>query len=252
MSHRTSIDSTWLASRCAATLAAIGDRSPRVQCLINTVAQPITANLLLAVGARVSMATHPAEVVDMARSADAILINLGTPDAERELAIPRVLDSLDSRRQPLVLDPVFVELSPLRLDLARQVLQKPGVFVRGNAREMTALAEQFGAAGSGIVRITTGVVDIVSFGTRVVQIANGHLWMGKVTGVGCAAGALLAACAAVEPDPVIAATSALLALGIAGEIAAERSHGPGTFAVQLIDAIAALDATTILARARLS
>jgi hydroxyethylthiazole kinase len=44
----------------------------------------------------------------------------------------------------------------------------------------------------------------------------------------------------------------MIAFGVAGELAAERSAGPGTFRTQLIDAVAALDEATILARARAS
>jgi hydroxyethylthiazole kinase len=42
----------------------------------------------------------------------------------------------------------------------------------------------------------------------------------------------------------------MIAFGIAGELAAEHSAGPGTFRANLIDAVAALDEGTILARAR--
>jgi hydroxyethylthiazole kinase len=42
----------------------------------------------------------------------------------------------------------------------------------------------------------------------------------------------------------------MIAFGIAGEMAAERSSGPGTFRAQLLDAVAALDEATILARTR--
>ena len=55
---------------------------------------------------------------------------------------------------------------------------------------------------------------------------------------------------AVEPDPFLAATEAMIAFGIAGEVAAERSAGPGTFRANLLDAVAALDGATILARTR--
>ena len=45
-----------------------------------------------------------------------------------------------------------------------------------------------------------------------------------------------------------AAAAALTAYGIAGEIAAERAAGPGSFAVALIDALATLDPQTLQAR----
>jgi len=72
--------------------------------------------------------------------------------------------------------------------------------------------------------------------------------MTKVTGLGCASSALVAACAAVEPDPAVAAAAALTAYGIAAEIAAGRAAGPGSFAMHLIDALAGLDQATLTER----
>jgi hydroxyethylthiazole kinase len=114
---------------------------------------------------------------------------------------------------------------------------------------MAAIAE---LAANAAVTATTGATDTVSDGRTTVRIANGHPHMARVTGMGCAAGALIAAFAAVEADRLVATVGALTGLGIAGEIAAERAHGPGTFAAHIIDALATLDAATIYARARLS
>ena len=74
--------------------------------------------------------------------------------------------------------------------------------------------------------------------------------MGRITGSGCMATALVGAFLAAEPDPFLAAGVAMAAFGIAGEIAAEKSAGPGTFRQQLIDAVAALDGDVLRARAR--
>lgn len=232
------------AARVASVLARVAESRPRVQCLTNTVAQNITANMLLAFGAIPSMAIHVDEVAAMAEGAGAILINIGTINAESELAIPKLLEVARDRGKPLVFDPVFVELSPLRLNIAREVLRMPNLVVRGNATEMTALAFDL-AAAEGVTRVTTGKVDRIESGAARFSVAHGHKLMTKVTGVGCAAGALIAACCAVEADPAVAAAAALTAYGIAGEIAAERARGPGSFAVELVDALAGIDEATL-------
>ncbi|MGW9330504.1 hydroxyethylthiazole kinase [Bosea sp. NPDC055594] len=232
------------AARVASVLARVAESRPRVQCLTNTVAQNITANMLLAFGAIPSMAIHVDEVAAMAEGAGAILINIGTINAESELAIPKLLEVARDRGKPLVFDPVFVELSPLRLHIAREVLRLPNLVVRGNATEMTALAFDL-AAAEGVTRVTTGKVDRIESGAARFSVAHGHKLMTKVTGVGCAAGALIAACCAVEADPAVAAAAALTAYGIAGEIAAERARGPGSFAVELVDALAGIDEATL-------
>jgi hydroxyethylthiazole kinase len=44
----------------------------------------------------------------------------------------------------------------------------------------------------------------------------------------------------------------MLIVGIAGECAAERAQGPGSFAVAVIDALHGLDRTSLEARARVT
>lgn len=67
--------------------------------------------------------------------------------------------------------------------------------------------------------------------------------MTRVTGVGCALGAVMAACAATaDPLEAAACASALFAAG--GERAAASNPGPGSFAVGFLDALAALASTS--------
>jgi hydroxyethylthiazole kinase len=98
----------------------------------------------------------------------------------------------------------------------------------------------------------TGAVDIVTDGTRAASIENGHPLMSAVTAMGCAAAALVTACLAVEKDPWRATAAGLLAFAVAGECAGERARGPGSFPAELLDALAALDGETLLARARVA
>lgn len=243
----SSVNDSLDASQVASILARVAERRPRIHCLTNTVAQNVTANMLLAFGAVPSMAGHPDEIAAVAAGAGAILINLGTISPDGERAIPKLVAVAREHAIPLVLDPVFVELSPLRLRLAEDVLRLPGVTVRGNATEMAALDAVMRRA-DGVLRVTTGKVDRIEGSGRTFAIAHGHELMTKVTGLGCASSALVAACRAVEPDPAIAAAAALTAYGIAGEIAAERATGPGSFATHLIDALAGLDEATLRKR----
>jgi hydroxyethylthiazole kinase len=205
-----------------------------VQCLTNTVAQNLTANVLLAVGAGVSMAQHPAEVLAMSRSAQALLINLGTLDTAREEAINALLETL-GEALPTVIDPVFADQSPHRLALARRLLLLKGAMLKGNAGEMAAFGPD---VPSGLVRITTGVVDVIESNGSRRTVSEGHPMMARVTATGCAAGAIIAAFASVEQDKVKAATAALTCFGMAGRLAAQRATGPGSFVAHLIDVLA--------------
>ena len=76
--------------------------------------------------------------------------------------------------------------------------------------------------------------------------------MARVTAMGCAASALVGATLAVEPDAWKATAAALIIIGVAGEVAAARARGPGTFAVEILDAMYSLDRAALLARAKVS
>ena len=76
--------------------------------------------------------------------------------------------------------------------------------------------------------------------------------MTRVTGLGCSATAVIGAFLAVEPDALAATVAALAVFGVAGELAAEQARGPGSLQVELLDALYALDAATLTARARVT
>ncbi len=232
----------------------------RVHAITNAAAQVFTANLLLAVHAIPSLTVAPEEVAAFTRRAGALLVNLGTLDADRRAGIPEAIAAARAGAVPWVLDPVFVDASPPRLAFARDCLAAGPAILRCNAGEFAALAD--GPADTGavaafarrhhLVVALTGPVDIVTDGTRLVRVANGHPLMARVTAMGCAGTALIAAFLAREPDPLIAAAAALLVFEVAGEIAGERSAGPGSFPAALLDALDALDLPLLQARARLT
>ncbi|HWM81364.1 MAG TPA: hydroxyethylthiazole kinase [Pseudolabrys sp.] len=227
-------------------------RAPRVHCVTNSVAQNFTANMLLAVGAVPSMTTSPDEIAAFVRGADALLVNLGTFDAERRAAVGAALSVVEPRAW--VFDPVFVDRSADRAAFAQSLLVSRPAVVRLNSAELAALSAgddpRAAAARWGTTVALSGATDVVTDGASSLSLANGHAWMARVTAMGCAGSALVAACLAVEADPVRAAAAALLMLGIAGERAADESRGPGTFATAIIDAIHLLDGATVLRSAK--
>jgi hydroxyethylthiazole kinase len=83
----------------------------------------------------------------------------------------------------------------------------------------------------------TGAVDLVTDGTRIVHVSNGHALMGRVTGTGCTATVAIGAFLAVDPDPLTAAATALAYFGLAGEIAARSAAAPGSFMIRMLDAL---------------
>jgi hydroxyethylthiazole kinase len=100
------------------------------------------------------------------------------------------------------------------------------------AEAATILAEELNTALA-----ITGEVDLVTDGSRVVRVANGHPLMGYVTGTGCTATVIIGAFLAVNDDPVSATATALAYFGLAGEIAGRNADAPGSFMIKLLDAL---------------
>ena len=261
------------AIKAAAILARVRIRRPLIHNITNFVVMNITANITLCVGALPVMAHAREEVEEMAESADALVLNLGTLWPEQVEAMLMAGRRANQRGIPIVLDPVGAGATEFRTDSAQRLLRELSIsIVRGNSAELAVLAglnarisgveaidaSQDAAAIAlaftrrhGCVAALTGAVDIVTDGKRVLRITNGHPMMGKVTGTGCMATAVVAACAAVEGDLTIAVAAALAGYGFAGEIAAERAQGPGTFQMHLFDALAGLTECALRTGARI-
>jgi hydroxyethylthiazole kinase len=242
----------------ADVLARLRARSPRVHCITNAVAQNFTANVLLAAGAVPSMTVSPDEIAEFVARADALLVNLGTLDRGRREAAEVAIEEATDERRPWVLDPVFVDRSQPRTAFAKALVGKKPWAVRLNGAEFSALADtapmddalrRYALHQLGVLALT-GATDVVTDGSRIVKIMNGDPLMGRVTAMGCAGAAVVTASLAVEGDPWVATAAGLLVFAVAGECAAQRARGPGSFAVEFIDALAALDRETLCARAR--
>lgn len=256
-----------------ATLREIRRQAPLVLCLTNSVVQSISANLLLATGAAPVMLNDADEVEELTRSvAGSVLINLGTLSREQAQTMRRAIDSANASKCPWVLDPVAVGGLSLRTAFAKEILALRPTMIRGNASEILALAGFAAQARgpestcgsdtaveaarqlareSGSTVLVTGEIDYVTDGLRTAAFANGHILMTRVTGVGCSMGALAAAALAVTPNAFDAAAATALILGIAGDIAVERSRGSGSFAVELLDALYNLSESDLRSRAKI-
>lgn len=248
--------------------------APLVHNITNVVVTNWTANVLLAIGASPAMVEGTDEAEELAGVASALVVNVGTLSAPTAAAMRLATRRALEAGVPWVLDPVAVGVLSYRSRLAADLLQhRPGA-IRGNASEVLSLAGSGGGRGKGVdstadsadaidsahslarrtgaVVAVTGAVDQVTDGETVVAIHNGSPMMTRVTGTGCAATALIGAFLAAQPDPLAAVCHALCVFGIAGELAAEKASGPGTFQIQLLDALHALDEPTIAARARIA
>jgi hydroxyethylthiazole kinase len=96
---------------------------------------------------------------------------------------------------------------------------------------------------NGNITCVTGEMDIVVGSGRTISIQNGHAIMTKVTALGCSLSAVVAAYLAVattEKERHEATTAALAHIALSGELAAQVSERPGSFAVAFLDKLDSL------------
>jgi hydroxyethylthiazole kinase len=257
------------------TLRTIRERKPLVHQITNYVVMNETANATLALGALPVMAHAREEVEEMVRLAGALVINIGTLSPHWVDAMLLAGRTANEADVPVVLDPVGAGATTYRTETARRILLDVDVSVlRGNAGEIATLVgveaevrgvESMGTANEpaelartaartlGLVASVTGAIDHVSDGERVLAVANGNELLAAVSGTGCMSSAITGCFFAAKKDePLEAGAEALAAFGVAGEEAARDAKGPGTFHVNLYDALAALEPETLDERARIS
>lgn len=254
-------------------LQAVRTQQPLVHSITNDVVTNTTANALLALGASPIMATAIEEMEQMVRLVNALVINTGTLTNTTILSMERAARIAHEVNKPWILDPVGAGATDFRLNTNTALLKSKPTVVRGNASEIVALftASHAGkgvdstissddtvafikeqARAHGLVIAVTGKVDFVTDGERVAAIHNGHPLMAKVTGTGCCATAIIGAFLAVSDDPLMATVAGLSCWGLAGEWAADKSAGPGSLQMNLLDGLYQLDATYINEHCRVS
>jgi hydroxyethylthiazole kinase len=218
-----------------------------------------TANALLAMGASPVMAHAQNEVEDMVSFAGALVLNIGTLTDDWIASMVKAGLKASALGTPIILDPVGSGATPLRTNSARQIIGQSKISViRGNASEILSLrhadsktkgvdsvhtvdeAAETAKILAGELQTTlaiTGPVDLITDGQRVVRVSNGHPLMAYVTGTGCTATTAIGAFLAVDNDPVSATATALAFFGLAGEVAGQAASAPGSFMIQLLDAL---------------
>jgi hydroxyethylthiazole kinase len=250
----------------SAAREALRSTNPLVHCLTNTVVQTLTANALLAVGAAPAMVDAPEEAGEFARIASAVLVNVGTVHERTARAMLLAARAAGEAGTPWVLDPVAVGALAYRTELAARLADLGPTVVRGNASEVLALAgagaggrgvdstagtdeaaaaaESLAARTGGVVAVS-GAVDLLTDGRRTVRVGGGHPLLTRTTGAGCALGALVAAYLAVTDDRLTAAVAGHAHVALAAEAAAAGATGPGGFAAAWLDALDAVDGSTL-------
>lgn len=241
---------------------SLRNTNPLVFCLTNNVVTNFTANALLAAGASPAMTNLPGEAGPFAKVAAAMLVNLGTPSTEQFAAIDEAIAGAVSAQTPWVLDPVAVGALPVRTEYAQGIVADRPTVIRGNASEILALAGHPSSAEGidakdtvtaaiaagrdlaeryGSIVAISGQADAIISTERTVLVHTNGIELTRITGGGCALGAFTAAALAASDNPFSAVLAAHAFYGRAAERAAATSLGPGSFAVEFLDALALTD-----------
>ncbi|HQT44856.1 MAG TPA: hydroxyethylthiazole kinase [Candidatus Micrarchaeota archaeon] len=249
------------------TLAKVREKKPLVHHITNWVTIYDCANVVRAFGALPVMAHAKEEAADMAGISSALVLNIGTLTTDLIDSMLLAGKKANSASIPVVLDAVGAGATKFRSDETRRLLDKLEINVlKGNAGEMASIAgikaevrgvESISAGAKpedicrqiakdfGCTAVITGKTDVCASKSGVYFVENGHQMMGTVVGTGCMATSVIGAFCAVEKDYALASAHALSCYGIAGELAALKSNGPGSFKTNFYDEIYALDKGTI-------
>ncbi|KAK4178462.1 putative thiamine biosynthetic bifunctional enzyme [Triangularia setosa] len=253
-------------------LGAVGDiikrvheERPLTHNMTNLVVQNFAANVALAVGGSPIMANYGEEAADLSKLGGSLVVNMGTVTPEGLLNYYRALQAYNVAVQPVVFDPVGAGATSLRREAVKSILSNGYLdVIKGNEGEIKTVwgavdgEQQKGVDSSDSltpedkldlvvklarreqnVVVMTGKTDYVSDGYWTATIANGHEYLGLVTGTGCTLGTAISVALAAyhKEDKLWAVVTAMLHFEIAAEIAAEREDvkGPGTFISAFLD-----------------
>ena len=91
---------------------------PVIHEITNYVTAESCADAAQAAGASPVMADEPEEVIEITAGADALVLNLGTLSFNKQIAMERAAQAAKTKGIPVVLDPVGVMASTVRLNFA--------------------------------------------------------------------------------------------------------------------------------------
>ena len=258
-------------------------KTPLVHNITNYVTVNDVANVLLACGGSPIMADDIDDVEDITGICGGLNINIGTLNKN---TIPSMLAAGKKANElghAILLDPVGAGASRLRTETALMLLNEIKFdVIRGNISEIKTLAFGSGStkgvdadvadavtedtldqavdflekvAGKlGCIIAVTGAIDLVADADICYVIRNGRPEMGKITGTGCQLSGLMTAyLTANQDDKLEAAATAVILMGVAGEVGyanMEPTDGNATYRNRIIDAIYNMDADKLCSMAK--
>ena len=257
----------------AALLGEVKRKKPLVHHITNYVTVNDCANITLSIGASPVMADCVDEAAEIAGIASALVINMGTLNSSTIPSMIAAGKAANARGIPVVFDPVGAGASRLRNETAMRIINEVKLAVlRGNISEIkfvsglqsatkgvdasdadkadpdsaAKLARELALKLRSVV-VISGEVDTVSDGAKTVLVENGNPMLGNLTGTGCMCSSLIGSfCGAMHDEPFSASVTAMVTMGICGELAYKKAGhlGSGSFHEALRDAVSQIDQLT--------
>jgi len=246
-------------------LNSIREVKPLVHNITNSVVTNFTANALLATGASPLMAHEPEELKEIINISNSLVINIGTLDTTQVASMGKAIQFANIKSIPVVIDPVGAGASRLRTETALSLIKLAHLcIVKGNGSEVLALAKMGDKQSKGVdssaesgdaisagknllknydnikVIIISGPTDYVISREQFSTHNNGDPIMSKVTGMGCTLTAITGAFCSNTHNYFKAAQNAVNFTSLCGELAREKSQGPGSFQINFLDQLHSL------------
>ena len=172
------------------------------------------------------MSENGPEAADLARLGGALVINMGTATPDKLATFIEGMKAYNAIGAPVVFDPVGGGATAVRRAAVKTLLAA-GFFsvIKGNEGEINAVAGTTTTQQRGVdsgpststeqdkahlvktiaqrehcIVLMTGKTDYLSDGVRTLAVHNGSHLLGRITGSGCALGAVIASYVALHPD----------------------------------------------------
>ncbi|BED91840.1 MAG: hydroxyethylthiazole kinase [Candidatus Improbicoccus pseudotrichonymphae] len=255
---------------CIDLLNKTKENKPLVHHITNYVTANDCANVTLEIGASPIMADDIEEVLEITAVSDSVVINTGTLNCKTLKSMFLSGKMANKKNIPVIFDPVGVGATRFRNDAVMKFIKEVNAsVVRGNISEIKfiagvdskikgvdafesyfvdiehtkKIAKEIAQELNCVVAIS-GAVDVISNGNKIICIKNGHSSLRGLTGTGCMCSSLIGSlCGATKNQNFEATITAMLCMGIAGELAHKNTKnlGNGSFHIAIHNSISTMN-----------
>ncbi|CEN77635.1 hydroxyethylthiazole kinase [Paraclostridium sordellii] len=248
-------------------LSKVREVNPLVLHYTNEVTINDCANITLALGASPLMSYSYEEIEEIILIASSVVINIGTMNSSHTELFLKAGKIANKFNKPVVLDPVGVFATKSRALLVEKLLNEVKFdVIKGNASEIKYIGG-FDVKGKGVdsfeedeniddiikkvakklecVVASTGKVDVITDGEKIIKIDNGSLKLKSITGTGCMSASLIGSYLGISENKLESASMGILTMSLCGELADKDNIGIGSFKVSLMDNIYNLNKETL-------